>query len=188
MIKKVVDRWVDYMIENGADEKQRQIYSYGMECTVNEIVSDILLLVCAYFLGRIWEMAVWIIVFNILRVNVGGYHASTPFRCIAGSTILGILCTLVYPVFVERWGLGLGVSIICICIAIKIAPVLNIKHPVTEYRRQFARKLAILITMLMALIAFFIHWLQRELSAMIQISMCSVYILSVAGYWKSKQK
>lgn len=186
MIRRLVDHWVDFMIKNGADEGQRQVYAYGLECVMNEMASDVLLLICACFLERIWEMAVWIIVFNMLRINTGGYHAPTPFLCITGSTILGILCTVVYPALVGRRVLGVIICAACICIVIRIAPVLNARHPVLEHRKQTARRRAVLLSILAAAASFF-PFSSQELSAVIWISMCSVVLLSVAGCRQNKK-
>ena len=185
MIKKMVDRWVDTMIKNGADEKKRQIYAYGLECTANEIASDILLLSCAVISGRVWEMVVWIIVFNLLRVNVGGFHASTPMRCIVGSTLLGIACTNLYPYLIGRKVLENVLSVLCICIVIIISPVLNMRHPVMEHRRQIARKRAIFLTILIAGTSAFVQ--NRSLSAIMSVSMYSVILFAAVAYIQNRR-
>lgn len=78
MIKKICD----FLIANGAEEEKRDIYEYALNCLLNELGIDIILLAAAFFLDMFKEMSIWICVFNSLRMNIGGYHAKTQKHCV----------------------------------------------------------------------------------------------------------
>lgn len=52
MIEQLANRWVDYMVKNGADEVQKPVYLYGLICFLNELFSSIMLLIIAIPLNR----------------------------------------------------------------------------------------------------------------------------------------
>lgn len=182
MIQKITRVWVDYMIRSGAHEEDRDIYEYGLECTLNELVSDIILLVAAIMLHRIWQMLLWIVVFNILRIHVGGYHAKTPTGCLVGSTLAGIVCVLAYPVFIGQIWMAGGTMIACNIVIWMIAPVTHPNHPISEERLSLVRKRAKVIGMvLVAVVVLLEHWLP-EASAVICVTTLATCLLSLAAY------
>lgn len=187
MIKKLSVSWAEFMVAHGAPEKQKAVYVYGLECILNELISDIFLLLLALFLGRVWEMAVWIVVFNMFRLNVGGYHASTSERCVLLSTALGVVCVFAYPL-IKTGVLILVTMAICDIIIFLIAPVVNAKkRSVTEQRKRSAwvtsRVFAVLATILCII---FIRVSMENIAAMIAISVASVCFLALMA--KTLQK
>ena len=186
MVEGLANRWADYMIENGADREQRAVYVYGLICFMNELSSSILLLAIALPINRVWQIVVWMIVFDMLRLNIGGYHADTPGWCITQSTFIGILCTLVYPLFDKGAVFTCLIGAICIIIVFRISPVLNQKHPLSEKRQRRARVLARTLIIFYSLLAAIIVPLNREFAAMISVSMVTVCLLGLLGHLKSK--
>lgn len=187
MIKKITKAWVDYMIRSGAPEENRDIYEYGLECTLNELASDVLLLVAAVFLHRVWQMLLWIAVFNIMRIHVGGYHAKTPAGCLFGSTMAGIVCVMVYPLLARPAWLMWGAMIACNIVIWMIAPVTHPNHPVSEKRLQVVGKRAkILGGVMMAAVVIFIK-LHIEAAAVISTTCVAVCLLSLVAYSCTKK-
>lgn len=153
MIRKAVKKWVDFMIRSGAPEEEREVYEYGLECTLNELVSDLILMAAAVLLHRVWQMILWIVVFNVLRVHVGGYHARTPAGCLIGSTLTGIVCVLAYPLLLHR-RICIAFAMAACCLIIwRIAPVTHLNHPVTEARLRRVGKRARVLGGLLSLFA-----------------------------------
>lgn len=184
MIEQLANRWVDYMVKNGADEVQKPVYLYGLICFLNELFSSIMLLIIAIPLNRLWQMIIWMLVFDMLRINIGGYHAVTPVLCIMESTIVGVACTLVYPVFDRGVIFTCIICAICIGIVFRISPVLNQKHPLSKKRQNKARILARILIVTYSLLAVVTGRFNRELSAVISISMTSVCLLGLLGHFK----
>lgn len=182
MIRKLADRWVTFMIKNGAPAEQREVYLYGLECTLNELAGDVILMVAAIVIGRVWEMLLWILVFNLLRLNTGGYHAATPFRCITLSTLLGITCTLVYPLAEGRYAVSGVLAGLCLVIIYLLAPVANEKRPLTEERKNKARKLARWFSAaVFGMIIILMVGSFYKPAALLVVTLCSVAFLALTG-------
>lgn len=180
MIRKFAVRWAGAMVKNGAPKDQEEVYIYALECSLNELASDLFLLVLAAVLGRVWEMVTWIVVFNILRLNVGGYHASTPLRCILLSTLLGVACTLIYPVLMGRNVLTIVLAVFCMAAVFAVAPVMNQRHPLSQQRQERAKKTARILSAVLTvgICGFSVMEFQR-LSSLLAVSFCSVVMLSI---------
>lgn len=182
MIKKTAVRWADWMVENGAPEDQREIYRYGAECVINEVTSDLFLLILAFYLNRMWEMAVWIALFTVLRVNLGGFHASSHGKCVVCSTVAGVVCTFLYPVFTGN----LFLSAICagagMGVVLGIAPVVHKNHPVSETKRASSRRWAIKLSLIEIAGSAAGYLLSPALSAMMLTSFLSAVVIGILGY------
>ena len=183
MIKRLALKWADYMTAHGAPEEKKAVFVYGLECGLNELTSDVMLLILALFIGRAWEMAVWIVVFNMFRLNVGGYHAKTSERCILMSTVLGILCVCLYPYILGSKAVIIGISVVCMVLIFCIAPVINKnKRSVTEERCRKSKILARVFSVVAVFICMLLTALQwNEVAAMISVSVLSVCFLGVVG-------
>lgn len=183
MIKKMAVAWADYMTEHGAPAEKKAVFVYGLECVLNELTSDVILLILALFLGRVWEMAVWIVVFNLFRLNVGGYHAKTSELCILQSTVLGILCVCLYPLIHGNQLVIVGISVLCMGLIFLIAPVVNKnKRSVTEERCRQSKRLARIFSVIavcLCVLLTFLGW--TEVAAMISVSVLSVCFLGAMG-------
>lgn len=89
MIKRISKKITHYIVKNGADPQMEEIYEYALFCLLNEMLIDTILLSGAWFFGSLTEMVIWIVVFNSMRMNIGGFHAATPMACSIYSVILG---------------------------------------------------------------------------------------------------
>lgn len=183
MIKKISMSWAEFMITHGAKKEQKAVYVYGLECILNELLSDTLLLFFALFLGRVWEMLLWIVVFNLFRLNVGGCHASTSGRCILLSTALGVACVCLYPIIQGKPGLILTLMLFCSVIIFLIAPVINLKKRSVKKERI---KKAWMISRVSAVLAAVVCIVlvvndMKQVASMIVVSVLSVCLLALIG-------
>ena len=138
-IECLSQKWSDYLCTHGGKEQEREVYEYALICLLNEIVIDTILLLWAVIFGNVWEMILWIIVFDSLRMNIGGYHAKTPLICEISSILVGIMCVVCVPYFViGRLGVIL-VTVICLGITILFAPLINDKHPISHEKKNKAK-------------------------------------------------
>lgn len=185
MISSIVTSWVNYMIKNGAPESERDIYAYGLTCTLNELFGDVISLILALMLNRVWEMLVWIIVFDLIRLNAGGYHASTPFRCLTCGTIISAVCVIIYPVFNGRLLLNVFCIIVSFLIVLIIAPVTNKNRPVSAAKIKRARKWALIWSVALSGLTLILHYYNNPASSVVLLGILSASLLSLAGYIKN---
>ena len=185
LVHNLSERWADYMVANGAPKDSREIYVYGLECTLNELICDVILIAAAVCMKRVWEMACFIVVFNFLRMAVGGYHASSPFCCLFGSIAAGVVCVAVYPVLVGRRLAELFLSAVCVGIVWKTAPVVHTKHPVSEKRQKTVRKLARMMIIGTGLLILALGNSFPEPAAMICVTCVCTCALALAGKYQT---
>lgn len=139
MIKKICE----FLIANGAKEEKREIYEYALNCLLNEVGVDIILLITAIFLGMFKEMSIWICVFNSLRMNIGGYHAKTQKRCVLFSVALGLFSVMI--------GRNLQLHMVIVFIIVfflsilifRIAPIVHPNRPIGIYQQEKAKRRAL---------------------------------------------
>ena len=148
MILKIANTWADWLVENGASSDDHEIYTYGAECMLNELFSDILLLITALIFQKAFDMVLWMLFFTPLRIHLGGMHASSHLKCILSSILLSFLCIFSYSFVIEipaLMGIILAVSFF---IVYKIAPVVHPNHPVSENRMSQMRMRALVIILI----------------------------------------
>lgn len=145
MLIKTANKWADWLILNGADAEDRDVYVYGAECTFNELISNALLIAVALFLNKALLMLSWLIFFTPIRTHLGGFHASSHFKCIFYSLVLGLGCITVYPFFVERPLVLMFSLLASIVLVFLIAPVTHPNHPFSLEKQKKIRKKAIAV-------------------------------------------
>ena len=91
MIHSLSLKLATYIAKSINATESLEIYQYGLECFLNEIFIDILLLIYGFFLNDLQTVIIWNISFLLIQINIDSYHASTHFRCILLSTFTGIL-------------------------------------------------------------------------------------------------
>lgn len=178
----IAESFASWLIKNGADEENRDVYIYGIECFVNEFISNALLLSIGYISDRLTAMILWLCFFTIIRTQLGGFHASTHLRCILGSTLIGSLCIFTYPFINHLELLILLLSLISLVIIIKIAPVIHKNHPVSENRIGNIRKRAIgggIIELVFIIICLNYH---INLAGIAFLALFSSTVLGLIGY------
>lgn len=181
MVHKLSVRWAEYMVSNGADKDQAEVYAYGLECLLNELLSDILLLLTAIGMGRVRQMICWIILFNIFRIHFGGFHAKTSLGCLAGSTLIGVLCVVFYPVFYTGYTALLVILCINNMIVWTIAPVLHPNHPFSDNRRKDVRKRARFLSVFFSALTLIMYNYQPGIAALMCATFTCACVLSAAG-------
>lgn len=139
----LAEKFCNYMIKNGADSEQKAVYIYALLCLMNELLIDSVLLAAAWYMSAFCEMILWIVVFNSLRRNIGGYHAEKRQYCFFSSLIIGILSIAIWKK-VDFGELEM-IAIIMAAIALiwNMAPVIHPNHPLSAERREHARKQAL---------------------------------------------
>lgn len=182
MIIKIANTWADWLVQNGANSDERDIYVYGAECMLNEVFSDLLLILTALLFHKTIEMILWMLFFTPLRIHLGGMHASSHLKCMISSFLLSYLCILTYPLVMDSpiiLGIILGFSFI---IVYKIAPVVHPNHPVSENRSVKMRKMSLFIIFVEIIITCISYiYFSKKLSGMATVSILSTCILAILG-------
>ena len=189
MIIKIANTWADWLVTNGADADDHDVYVYGAEFILNEFISDFVLILTSLILHKVFEVIVWMIFFTPLRINLGGTHASSHFKCIFSSTILCYICIYISPLVVNYPVIIAVISVISLMTVFKIAPVVHPNHPVSETRMIKSRRLAKFIVCLEVFISTIAYiYFSKSTGCLISVTTFSVCILGIFGKLNSFEK
>lgn len=184
-MKHLADQIATWLIEQGLPNEQKEIYSYGFECLANELIADILLFLSALLLHKIPEMFIWCLSFTILRVNLGGLHASSHSRCIFYSTVIGIFCVQICPYFYKNLPIMVVFSTLVCLIATFIAPVVHPNHPLNSKRKRSAHRFSCFISLAETFLLVVLYFFSPKISSCIFLGLASSGLLGGLGYLKN---
>lgn len=140
MLEKTAHKWSWSLVSHGAPENDREIYEYALLCLLNEGIIDTVLLLGSVFLGNLKEMVLWILVFDSLRKNIGGFHAKNPRNCEISSIILGFLSVYLGARCQLTQMAVLGITAVSVIMILLLAPVTSENNAISEERRRKARR------------------------------------------------
>ncbi|MDD3570553.1 MAG: accessory gene regulator B family protein [Lachnospiraceae bacterium] len=189
MIIKLANRWADWLVTNGAVSEDHDIYVYGAEYILNEIISDFLLIFTGFLFNKVFEVFAWMLFFTPLRIHLGGTHASSHLKCIISSVFLCYICVYAYPLVVNYPVLTAVISLISLVTVFKIAPVVHPNHPVSDARMKKMRKMALLIVCIEVIISAIAYiYFSKMFGGMGLVSVFSVCVLGILGKLHSTVK
>ncbi len=166
MITKLSHSLATYLSQNDGLSEKQNIYAYGIECFLNELISNILLLLCGVIINKTLPLFIWCISFTFIRINLGGFHASSHLKCILLGTFLGICSIFVNPL----WGLYYPLApticfIFSLLLAIRYAPIIHKNHPIKNSQKQKARKKAIFFIIIESTLAIVLFPIKPDFSS-----------------------
>lgn len=189
MIIKIANSWADWLVTNGADSDDHDVYVYGAEFILNEFISDFFLILTSLIFHKVSEVLIWMLFFTPLRIHLGGTHASSHFKCIFLSTIICYICVYTAPLAANYPLIIVVVSAISLLTVVKIAPVVHPNHPVSETRMLKSRKMAILIVCLEVIISAIAYiYFSKNLGCVGFVSVFSACILGMLGKFHNFHK
>lgn len=133
-------------------------FSYGLSRTLLSAVTYSVLLLLGWFLCGFLQTLVYLIAFASLRKYVGGWHASTPLRCLCCSILQVFLCLgVLYPVCMQMpYVTIMGISFLSGMSVIALAPLPPQKMHITTKEftvlKKLARKVLVVETLLVCVL------------------------------------
>lgn len=89
LIESISKRLTNFFVRNGLiKEYDSEVYSYGFEMFVSEIISWLIIIPIAIISGEFLESMAFVFSFIIFRTFGGGYHANTHYGCIFSFTFI----------------------------------------------------------------------------------------------------
>lgn len=181
MISEMSKKISTYLIENGADKSNADVYSYGAECFLNLLISDLLLIVIGLMTHHVIYLLVWAASFTLLRVNLGGLHASTQFRCIVIGTIIGASSMVTSPIFAEFREVAILCAVVSEIIAVIIAPVPHKNKMYLQKQRNKIKLKVTIIATIECVIACILYFIHPMIAAYITSGVVMATVFGVAG-------
>ncbi len=155
----MIERISELLADKLADEKlipqsQRDIYAYGAELFLLRIVFYSMLLAAALLTGTLAEGTVFTFSYLFLRQYSGGYHCSTPVRCMAVSLLLYFSMAAVYRAGSAAAEIILMSSaVISFAVTVIFSPSESENNPLTKEERKKYRIIASSVSGIYLLIA-----------------------------------
>ena len=182
MTKELSNSIVSWLIKNGViSAEAKDVYSYAAFNLLHTCIPLIITVWIGFLMNSIMESLFLILPFIILRKYSGGFHLSTPFRCmIASVTVLTLFLTLIKTT---------ELSFILFCFFIVAQLLLLLFSPVDPKSRKLTSheisycthrvKQSVLIIDLLCLILFMINNSVILLSLIYGVILCEILQLPV---------
>ncbi|MFZ7131223.1 MAG: accessory gene regulator ArgB-like protein [Eubacteriales bacterium] len=149
LLEKISNRFVMVFLNNNIiTPEEKWDFTYGIELTLLFFFDMICLLMIGFVTGKLLEIFFFTLGFTPLKMNAGGYHASTPLYC-----IITYITIVFLSIFVTKLLMHTIIFIILIGIAFiasflvlyKYAPVECVNKPLGEEQKRHNRKCTFLI-------------------------------------------
>ena len=103
MIEKAAQSFSDYIIKNGADPNDKEIFEYSISSFLSSFFTYGTILLLAAMLHIFKEALIFMLFFIPLRSSIGGYHAQTRARCFVMSVLITMVVLLLLLPYVNSW-------------------------------------------------------------------------------------
>lgn len=180
----IAQKLAEQLIRNGANPDKREVYAYGIECTINTIFTFGIILIAAVLTKNVLITVIWMMFFLPIRKTSGGIHAASRGACFIISLSVGIGCMLLNS-YIVPFGqyfsaAGFAVSII---IVFSCAPVIHKNHPIPQTRIRKIKKTARTIIVIESLISvIFIIANKLDLAVAATMGVLSASVSTILGY------
>lgn len=179
MIHNISIKIVNSLSKYGSFKKSREVYIYGTECFINEMIGNFLLFCIALPLHQGWQILIWLISFLAIRIHLGGYHAPYHWLCLTISTFAGSSSIFFNWIWILIGNYSILVLFLCDAYIFFTKAVVHKNHPMTQKKLQRERFLLLINTLIINVIIIVClfshnHWYPPILSGIF----CSV-VMSV---------
>lgn len=105
MVQSVAKKIGNNLIKERIILKQdRELYEFGIVQTINLIIDLLTVIIIGILLGQLWQSLVFTLMYSLIRIYAGGFHAATPWRCSIYSVLFMISAvTLIKYMEVNVW-------------------------------------------------------------------------------------
>lgn len=186
---KVIDNFTKFLIKNNIiEEKQREIYAYGLNQLIVYLYNFLTVIVVGWVLGMVWQSIAFTVFYMMIRPYAGGYHARTPHMCYIYSLIMIIVVLFLIRIIPLNGLLYLVIYFVSSIIIFKLSPVEDENKPLDNIERVVFRKRAIRSYIILSL-CYFISWLVglKELSSCVVLALFTLSIMLILGEIKNRR-
>lgn len=142
MRKKVVNKCMDFIKSNGDyDEIKLAEIKYGIEGIYMLISKMVIIILAAIILGIIKEVAIFLLLYNFIRMPSFGLHATKSWICLISSLIIFLIVPYLCTILILPIWLKIGLGIILIGLFLKNAPADTHKKPIINPKRRRTYKI-----------------------------------------------
>ncbi|MDR1002263.1 MAG: accessory gene regulator B family protein [Oscillospiraceae bacterium] len=198
MIHGVAERLSSVFVRNGTiTEDEQDLYSYGLELLISNIVGVAAALAIGIILGNLIGAVIFLLAFIPVRTYAGGLHAKNNFFCIMSMSVNMLLAFAIY-LFLQKY---IGIVSLCLMIPAAvatyiIAPSESENKPLTEREKSRNKKLSTtifsiesIIGLILLLISTFTNADLSDSYSFVFLGMYSAFIsMAVSHIFEKRRK
>ncbi|WP_291565085.1 MULTISPECIES: accessory gene regulator ArgB-like protein [unclassified Clostridium] len=183
MVNRISSKICTSLIQNKIiNEDDLEVYMYGLTMlliTIGELIGLILLGVLFNWLK---EMIVFTVIFFFMRLQAGGYHASTPLGCFLSFAILSNVSIFLFKNIglIRNPIILIGMLLIALIIFIKLAPKDTENKPLDEDEKRIYRKRTFITYFIEVSIITALFILNKDLNIYCYIGSAAIFIEAVS--------
>lgn len=183
MLDNIIDKNIMFLQNHGIkmNSDERAIYKYGLQILYYYIIDLIVVFSLAYMFGRLYETAIMTMVFAILQVFGGGYHAKTALKCLM-TMISGVGVGNVFSMMiVDKPILNIILTVVISGIILILTPIMNKKHPVsTKVKHRSKLIIRFIVILILIVITILIYFSKDAEVAVITVTL-GLYLISLTA-------
>lgn len=169
--------------------EDKDVYYYGLQLIVSTIIKGMGLMIIALLFDKVIEALVFIAAFGILRINAGGFHLDTYFKCFIVTSASMMLCIWLGSIIPLSLALYIIICILAMTtlIVIRHAPVDNPNRPLSANEHKKFRIRSLYTIMLLAIIVIALYYVKTELYSYLCIASLAIMFegITLLPVWKS---
>ncbi|GAA0123520.1 MAG: accessory gene regulator B family protein [Clostridium argentinense] len=183
MVNKISSKICTSLIQNKIiNEDDLEIYMYGLTMlliTIGELIGLVLL---GVIFGWLKEIIFFTIIFFFMRLQAGGYHASTPMRCFLSFAVLSnVPIFLLKNIDLIRNPIILIIMLlIALIIFIKLAPQDTVNKPLDEDEKKIYKKRTFITYFVEVAIIIALFMINKDLNIYCYIGSAAIFIEAVS--------
>lgn len=181
-MNRIANRFAKWLVKNGAQAGNQDIYAYAMECLLNTALTFLVILIIGVISNRFLPAVIWMAFFLCIRHFSGGLHAPNHIACFLFSVVVGTGCMFLAPLLKGQDWLVYGGIAISIPIIFAFAPIIHSSHPLSDAKVQKMKKTARAIILIESCLIVCLHiFLQTELAYAAVLGVLSATISTLIG-------
>lgn len=156
MVNKISASVADYFLKNNLiQEKETDIYIYGLQLIISSILGILVILFCGIMLKKIIDSIIFLFCFITLRRYSGGYHADSYLKCNLCfiSTFLVTEAVIIFTQVNYENFLSVGMFCTSLIILLKFAPVDNKNKRLSKSQKSKNKRISLVTFMILIVTA-----------------------------------
>lgn len=153
--ERIIDRMISYKI---IDNESRIVYGYNLQLIISSILGHLFILFVFGLTGKLFELLVFLIPFDALRMFCGGYHCNTIVGCLLFSFFICemalALQNYIYPTLLLYQGGGILSMIFIIFVGAINHPNMRWSDGELKLAKAKSRKVTIVIGAVLLLLNY----------------------------------
>ncbi len=165
-------------------EEDAEIYQYGFEILISNILSFFITLLIGMLLQAVWLSLLYYGIFVLMRQLTGGYHADTYLKCnLTFSAVTLFTIGMGKIMYISNAYIFL-VQILLLSIPIlviwKDAPIENVNKPLTESQKKRNHKASLILLFFLVVTSCILYYFGKMQAAiLITLTLFSISMLIV---------